>query len=108
MSASQPALSSAAVPGGHSAHAAAGAKPLTPSQWGMLAFLFSEVAFFSTLIVVYISYLHRDRVNRRLRARKGARLTAITCGFSAMCYAEFATLIPMSVSRPRTRYSMSA
>jgi ATP-dependent Lhr-like helicase len=26
------------------------------------------------------SYLHRDRVNRRLRSRKGARLTAITCG----------------------------
>lgn len=26
------------------------------------------------------AYLHRDRVNRRLRPRKGARLTAITCG----------------------------
>jgi ATP-dependent helicase Lhr and Lhr-like helicase len=26
------------------------------------------------------AYLHRDLVNRRLRARKGARLTAITCG----------------------------
>src|SRR5262249_15660949 len=26
------------------------------------------------------AYLHRDRVNQRLRARKGARLTAITCG----------------------------
>jgi ATP-dependent Lhr-like helicase len=26
------------------------------------------------------AYLHRDRVNRRLHARKGARLTAITCG----------------------------
>jgi ATP-dependent Lhr-like helicase len=26
------------------------------------------------------AYLHRDRVNHRLRARKGARLTAITCG----------------------------
>jgi len=28
----------------------------------------------------YGAYVHRDRVNRRLRARKGARLTAITCG----------------------------
>jgi ATP-dependent Lhr-like helicase len=28
----------------------------------------------------YGAYLHRDRVNSRLRARKGARLTAITCG----------------------------
>ena len=26
------------------------------------------------------AYLHRDGVNRRLRARKGARLTALTCG----------------------------
>jgi ATP-dependent Lhr-like helicase len=26
------------------------------------------------------AYLHRDRVNGRLRARRGARLTAITCG----------------------------
>ena len=26
------------------------------------------------------AYVHRDRVNRRLHARKGARLTAITCG----------------------------
>jgi ATP-dependent Lhr-like helicase len=26
------------------------------------------------------AYLHRDRVNRRLHARKGARLTAVTCG----------------------------
>src|SRR5207237_9515252 len=28
----------------------------------------------------YGAYRHRDRVNRRLRARKEARLTAITCG----------------------------
>lgn len=28
----------------------------------------------------YGAHVHRDRVNRRLRARKGARLTAITCG----------------------------
>lgn len=63
MSTSEPALSMAAgITGGHSAHSGAGATPLTPSQWGMLSFLFSEVAFFSTLIVVYISYLHRDRV----------------------------------------------
>jgi ATP-dependent Lhr-like helicase len=26
------------------------------------------------------AYLHRDRINSRLRGRKGARLTAITCG----------------------------
>jgi ATP-dependent Lhr-like helicase len=28
----------------------------------------------------YGAYLHRDRVNRRLRGRRGAGLTAITCG----------------------------
>jgi ATP-dependent Lhr-like helicase len=28
----------------------------------------------------YGAYLHRDQVNRRLKARKGARLVAITCG----------------------------
>jgi ATP-dependent Lhr-like helicase len=28
----------------------------------------------------YGAYLHRDRVNQRLRGRRGARLTAITCG----------------------------
>jgi cytochrome c oxidase subunit 3/cytochrome o ubiquinol oxidase subunit 3 len=29
---------------------------LGPAQWGMLSFLTSEVAFFSTLIVVYLTY----------------------------------------------------
>jgi cytochrome c oxidase subunit 3 len=36
-------------------------QPLTPSQWGMIAFLVSEVAFFSTLIVVYLAYLGADQ-----------------------------------------------
>jgi cytochrome c oxidase subunit 3/cytochrome o ubiquinol oxidase subunit 3 len=29
---------------------------LSPAQWGMLSFLLSEVAFFSTLITVYLTY----------------------------------------------------
>jgi cytochrome c oxidase subunit 3 len=29
---------------------------LTPPQWGMLSFLVSEVAFFSTLIIVYLTF----------------------------------------------------
>src|SRR5581483_11229924 len=33
---------------------------LSPPQWGMLSFLLSEVAFFSTLIAVYVSYMGRD------------------------------------------------
>ena len=31
---------------------------LGPVRWGMLAFLLSEVAFFSTLVVAYISFMH--------------------------------------------------
>jgi cytochrome c oxidase subunit III len=34
---------------------------LTPAQWGMAAFLVSEVAFFSTLIVVYLTFLGADQ-----------------------------------------------
>ena len=35
---------------------------LDPHAWGMLAFLLSEVAFFSTLIVAYIAFLGHDEV----------------------------------------------
>jgi cytochrome c oxidase subunit 3/cytochrome o ubiquinol oxidase subunit 3 len=34
--------------------------PLTTQQWGLIAFLLSEVALFGTLIVTYIFYLGRD------------------------------------------------
>jgi cytochrome c oxidase subunit 3/cytochrome o ubiquinol oxidase subunit 3 len=33
---------------------------LSPAQWGMISFLVSEVSLFSTLIVVYLSYLGKD------------------------------------------------
>jgi cytochrome c oxidase subunit III len=33
---------------------------LTSTQWGVLSFLLSEVAFFSTLIVTYMAYMGRD------------------------------------------------
>jgi cytochrome c oxidase subunit III len=35
---------------------------LTYAQWGMLSFLLSEVAFFSTLIVTYVTFLGKDIV----------------------------------------------
>ena len=35
---------------------------LSPGQWGMVSFLVSEAALFSTLIVTYIFYLGRDVV----------------------------------------------
>src|SRR6266404_5303525 len=34
---------------------------LAPNQWGMLAFLASEVSLFSTLIVVYLAFLKADQ-----------------------------------------------
>ncbi len=37
-------------------------RTLNAAQWGMLAFLLSEAAFFATLIVTYISYIGKDRV----------------------------------------------
>jgi cytochrome c oxidase subunit III len=33
---------------------------LSPAQWGMIAFLVSEAALFSTLIVVYLTFLGKD------------------------------------------------
>src|SRR3954451_19422814 len=35
---------------------------LSPAQWGMIAFLLSEAALFSTLIVVYLTFLGKDVV----------------------------------------------
>ena len=37
-------------------------RTLSPGQWGLLSFLVSEVALFSTLIVTYIFYLGRDTI----------------------------------------------
>jgi cytochrome c oxidase subunit 3 len=37
-------------------------RTLTPGQWGLISFLMSEVALFSTLIVTYIFYLGKDLV----------------------------------------------
>jgi cytochrome c oxidase subunit III len=58
--------------GAHSGHGRAPLHPpvpavdtlphFEPAQWGMMAFLFSEVALFSTLIVVYVSYIGTDTV----------------------------------------------
>jgi cytochrome c oxidase subunit III len=42
--------------------AIAAEKTLSPGEWGMLAFLLSEVAFFSTLIVAYVTFKGEDTV----------------------------------------------
>jgi ATP-dependent Lhr-like helicase len=39
------------------------------------------------------AYLHRDAVNRRLRARRGARLTAITCGGAIPDNADYQVIL---------------
>ncbi|MEQ1580274.1 MAG: DEAD/DEAH box helicase [Steroidobacteraceae bacterium] len=39
------------------------------------------------------SYLHRDAVNRKLRARRGARLTAITCGGAIPDNADYQVIL---------------
>lgn len=39
------------------------------------------------------AYLHRDAVNRQLRARKGARLTAITCGGAIPDVADYRVIL---------------
>ena len=42
--------------------AIASQRTLSPGQWGLLSFLLSEVALFSTLIVVYLYYVGKDTV----------------------------------------------
>ena len=37
-------------------------RTLNAAQWGMVSFLLSEVAFFSTLIVAYITFIGKDLV----------------------------------------------
>jgi cytochrome c oxidase subunit III len=37
-------------------------RTLSAPEWGMASFLLSEVAFFSTLIVTYVTFLGKDRV----------------------------------------------
>lgn len=39
------------------------------------------------------AYLHRDGIHRRLRARKGARLTALTCGGAIPDNAEYRVIL---------------
>jgi ATP-dependent Lhr-like helicase len=53
-------------------------RALTRAQFDAVVHMLSEG--FATRRGRRSAYLHRDAVNRRLRGRKGARLTALTCG----------------------------
>jgi cytochrome c oxidase subunit 3/cytochrome o ubiquinol oxidase subunit 3 len=54
-------LAAAGNRSGFAERLAAHRESLTPQQWGMLSFLLSEVAFFSTLIVAYVAFLGQDQ-----------------------------------------------
>lgn len=47
----------------HTVDTGAHERNLTPAQWGMAAFLMSEAAFFTTLIVAYLAMLGKDTVH---------------------------------------------
>jgi cytochrome c oxidase subunit 3/cytochrome o ubiquinol oxidase subunit 3 len=51
---------------------------LTTGQWGMLAFLVSEAALFSTLIVVYLAFVGRDTVGPTPREALSLPLVFLT------------------------------
>jgi cytochrome c oxidase subunit 3/cytochrome o ubiquinol oxidase subunit 3 len=69
-------------------HAAAPSLPLPPSveasdrlgtaRWGMIAFLLSEVSFFSTLIVTYLAFLGQDTSGPTPHEALSFRLVVIT------------------------------
>jgi cytochrome c oxidase subunit III len=49
-----------------------------PARWGMIAFLVSEVSFFSTLIVTYLSLWGQDRVGPTPREALSLGLVLVT------------------------------
>jgi cytochrome c oxidase subunit 3 len=51
---------------------------LSPGQWGMVAFLVSEAALFSTLIVVYLTFLGKDVVGPSPREALSLPLVIVT------------------------------
>ncbi|HEV7221883.1 MAG TPA: heme-copper oxidase subunit III [Pirellulales bacterium] len=51
---------------------------LGAGQWGMLAFLLSEVAFFGTLIVAYLSFLGQDKIGPTPREALSLSLVLVT------------------------------
>jgi cytochrome c oxidase subunit III len=57
-------LSPGPTPTGHDLPfppAVAPERSLSPAQWGMVSFLLSEIAFFGTLIMVYLAYRGKDQ-----------------------------------------------
>jgi cytochrome c oxidase subunit 3 len=67
-------------------------RTLSPSQWGLLSFLVSEVALFSTLIVVYVFYMGKDVVGPTPTEALSLSLVAFTtaCLLASSGTAHFA------------------
>ena len=53
-------------------------RTLGAAQWGMIAFLVSEVAFFSTLITAYLTFLGQDKVGPTPREALSLGLVLVT------------------------------
>jgi cytochrome c oxidase subunit 3/cytochrome o ubiquinol oxidase subunit 3 len=53
-------------------------KSLNAAQWGMLAFLLSEAAFFSTLIVAYLCFLGQDEIGPTPKEALSLSLVIVT------------------------------
>jgi ATP-dependent Lhr-like helicase len=66
-------------------------RDLTPAEYEAVVAMLSEGI--APARGRYGAYLHRDLVNRRLRARKGARLTAITCGGAIPEVADYRVVV---------------
>jgi cytochrome c oxidase subunit 3/cytochrome o ubiquinol oxidase subunit 3 len=69
------------------------------AQWGMIAFLMSEVAFFSTLIVTYLTFMGETEVGPTPREALSLGLVSIT---TACLLASSATIHLATKHRPST------
>jgi cytochrome c oxidase subunit 3/cytochrome o ubiquinol oxidase subunit 3 len=82
---------------------------LTAQQWGMIAFLVSEAAFFSTLLMTYLWYLGRDIVGPTPAEALSLPLvignTIVLLSSSVTIYlAERSLQSDGSIVRPRARF----
>ena len=57
---------------------------LSPAEWGMVSFLLSEVAFFSTLIVTYVTFMGKDVVGPTPAEALSLPLVIVTTALPAL------------------------
>jgi len=92
-------VSSTSISANTANHAAAGAGPqLTAAQWGMVTFLLSEVAFFSTLIVTYLAFMGQDRVGPTPREALSLPLAVTT----TICLLSSSVSVHLAGKKPGT------